>query len=116
MRMWTITIGVRPAPPGTNSHGTRLRVHVCADDRDQARLSALDFAGRAMNAIGEPTEAVTVDRVAVDPPRRWDENTLRGRRSGEVYFVELSIGVRKRRTRVGPRPAMPIGLGEGPGI
>jgi hypothetical protein len=86
MRMWTVTIGARP-----DLIATRIRVHLCADDRGQARLSALDCACRVLSAIGERTDELAVERLAMDPPRRWDEDTLRGRRSGDVYHVELSI-------------------------
>ena len=94
MRVWTVTIGIGPGPHGRpDPYATRVWVHLCADDRNEARLSALDCAGRVISAIGERTDALTVERLAMDPPRRWDDDTLRGRRSGEVYYVELRIGV-----------------------
>jgi hypothetical protein len=65
---------------------------VCADDREQARRSALEFAARVVPAIGERADGMTIERLAMDPRRAWDEDTLRGRRPGEIYFVELTVG------------------------
>jgi hypothetical protein len=92
MRVWTVTIGIGPGLHGQpDPFASRVWVHVCADDRGAARLSGLDCAARVLSAIGERTDALTVERLAMDPPRRWDEDTLRGRRSGDVYYVELRI-------------------------
>jgi hypothetical protein len=92
MRMWTVTIGIRPSPLGRpDLFGTRVWIHLCDDDRDAVRRSALDCASRILGAIGVRTDQLTVERLAMDAPRRWDEDTLRGRRPGEVYYVELRI-------------------------
>jgi hypothetical protein len=86
MELWTVAIRLSQAP----YFGTRARIYLYANHRDEARSCAVGFTERVAGAIGAPTSKMIVERIARMPQQR-PSDILHGYVAGDVYWFEIQL-------------------------